>query len=269
MLSACVSGNDFADAVQLYSGIQDTVIKIAESDLNALLLKKIDPDVATSVDFRITATLVVDAGTGALGTSTNPLAYSSQVVTKVVTPYGLPRLDLVGSGITQKVESALGNGVYAAFVKLDATQSFTLNDPDAGIAYGGANKVLTVNGPAITPAATGWYYMTVNTNTMTYDLTPYMIGVVGSATPNSWNAPDSKMDYNLKTGTWYATVTLTDGEIKFRKNDDWGWNLGGTLSNLKHNGDNIAVTAGTYTITLTITNDITGSEAGYATMVKN
>ena len=269
VLSACVTGNNFADAVQIYSGIQDTLIRIAESDLNALLLKKIDPDVATSVDFRITASLVVDAGTGAPGTSTNPLAYSSQIVTKNVTPYGLPRLDLIGSGITQKIESALGNGVYAGFVKLDATKSFTLSDPDAGTSYGGASKTLSVDGPAITPDATGWYYMTVNTNTMSYDLTAYMIGVVGSATPNGWGAPDSKMDYDAKTGTWYSTITLADGEIKFRKNDDWGWNLGGTLSNLKHNGDNLAVTAGTYTITLTITNDITGSESGYASMVKN
>ena len=59
-------------------------------------------------------------------------------------------------------------------------------------------------------------------------------------------------------------------EIKFRKNDGWSWNLGGTKDNLVHNGDNIPITsAGNYTITLTISVDTQGSEAGSCTIVKN
>ena len=53
-----------------------------------------------------------------------------------MTLYGLPRLDLVGSGITQKVESALGDGKYLGYVNLDATMPFTLYDPDGDISYG-------------------------------------------------------------------------------------------------------------------------------------
>ena len=92
-----------------------------------------------------------------------------------------------------------------------------------------------------------------------------MIGLVGSATPNGWDTPDQKMDYDAKTGTWYITIDLADGEVKFRLNDGWAWNLGGDLDNLTQGGANIPVTAGNWTITLTINANNTGS----ATFVKN
>ena len=78
------------------------------------------------------------------------------------------------------------------------------------------------------------------------------------------------MDYNASTGTWDITVTLVAGDIKFRLNDAWAWNLGGTTDNLTHNGSNITVAAGNYTIKLTITVfSPLGSEAGTYTIVKN
>jgi len=270
-LEACAHGNNFASAIILYSGVQDTSIKFTVSDLNGLMLKKFDPDVTTSIDVRIRSVLTVDAGTGAWGTSTNPMVYLSPVSTVNLTTYGLPRLDLLNSGITQKLESPLGNGIYSGFVKLDATKAFTLKDPDANKTYGqGTGTNLVLGGTTgIAVSANGWYKMTANTNTLTYTIDSYMIGLVGSATPNGWNTPDQKMDYNSKTGTWYITATLVDGEIKFRLNDGWAWNLGGTPGNLVHNGSNLAVTAGTYTITLTITvSDPVGSEAGTCTIVK-
>ena len=268
-LEACVTGNNFADAFTLISGIQDTLLTITVSDLNGIMLKKLPADQTSSVDVRIRSVLVVDAGTGAPGTGTKPFAYSSAVKTVNVTTYGLPRLDLINSGITQKIESALGNGIYAGLVKLDATKAFTLKDPDANVTYGKGGTGLAVNGTGISATASGWHKLTANIKALTYTLDPYMIGLVGSATPNGWNSPDQKMDYDPQTGTWKITITLVDGDIKFRLNDAWGWNLGGTSAKLEHNGANIPVTAGKYTITLTITNATEGSEAGTCTIVKN
>ncbi|MGB2050738.1 MAG: hypothetical protein ACPHTG_07225, partial [Flavobacteriaceae bacterium] len=47
-------------------------------------------------------------------------------------------------------------------------------------------------------------------------------------------------------------VTLADGEMKFRADDDWGVNLGddGVDGTTDANGANIPVSAGTYNITL-------------------
>ena len=251
-LEAAAKGTNFQNPILIMNDKQDLSLKIAVSDLNGILLKYFPADQVSSLDFRIRSVLSLSSGTGSY-------VYSSVAKSVDVTIYGLPRLDLVNSGITQKVESALGNGVYVNFVKLDATKAFTVKDPDTNTVYGGKTGVLSVNGTAISAPASGWYKLTVDTKGLTYKLDPYMIGLVGDATPNGWNAPDSKMDYNAATGTWSIRITLITGSIKFRLNDDWGWNLGGTTDNLTQNGANCAVNAGTYTITLTIINGTTGT----------
>lgn len=273
-LEACAAGTAFADPVTLWSGTQCKSMKITVSDLNGILIKKFPADASTPLDLRLRAVLVVDAGTGAPGTGTNPFSYTSAAKGATVALYGLPRLDLVNSGMTQKIESALGDGKYTGLVKLSTAQPFTLTNPDAGTNYGGAGGVLAVNGAAIVPPANGWHRMNVDVNALTFDISSYMIGLVGSATPNGWDSPDQKMDYNPATGSWSITLNLVDGEIKFRLNDAWAWNLGyrpgGTdPTDLFHNGDNIAVTAGNYTITLTITQPNGPNEAGSCTIVKN
>jgi hypothetical protein len=264
-LEACASGNNFVESTTILTAVNLDKLEITVSDLNGMLLKKFPADAVSSIDFRIRAVLVVDAGTGALGTSSNPLEYSSEIKTAEVTLYGLPRLNLIDSGIDQKIESALGDGSYFGFVKLDPANPFTLLDPDANIVYGASGSNLVVDGAGIVPAAAGWHKLNANTNDLTYSLTPYMIGLIGSATPNGWDTPDQKMDYDSQTGTWYITIDLIDGEIKFRKDDGWSWNLGGTPDNLVQGGANLPVTAGNYTITLTIINDATGT----CTIVKN
>ena len=268
-LETCEAGTNFADPLVLYSGSKADVIKFKVSELNELLLKKFDGDVQTQADFRLTALLTVDAGTGAPGTGSNPFLYPSESKTATVSPYGLPRLDLIVEGSpVGKIESAAGNGVYTGLVKLDKTKPFTFLDPEANISYGknAAGNALEINGSGITSDESGWYQVSADVNAMTYALSAYMIGVVGTATPNGWNAPDIKMDYIAKRGVWVVTTDLIVGEIKFRKNDGWAWNLGGSLNNLTQGGNNIPITqAGNYTITLTIINDLTGS----CTIVKN
>ena len=267
ILEAATAGSNFADPVQVYTGVQAKSIKMTVSDLNAKLLKKLPADETSSVEFRLRSILVSDAGEGAPGTGANPFEYISEVKTADVTTYGLPRLDLIDSGMEQKIESPLGNGVYSGFVKLDATMPFTLLDPDTNTSYGGSGGNLVVDGAGIEIGQSGWYDFSADVNELSYTADPYMIGLVGSATPNGWDAPDQKMDYNPQTGTWSITLDLVDGEFKFRKNDGWAWNLGGTQDNLVHNGDNIPVTAGNYTITLTIIDD--AGEIGTFTIEEN
>lgn len=94
--------------------------------------------------------------------------------------------------------------------------------------------------------------------TKTLKVTPYFDeikasewGVVGSATPNGWNGPDIKM-WNSTDGNLVAYATLSAGKIKFRKNNDWGVNLGGSNGTLSSGGADIAVAAGTYKITINV-----------------
>ena len=99
----------------------------------------------------------------------------------------------------------------------------------------------------------------VQTMTVTPFNTPVDVkswGIVGSATPNGWNGPDFVMDDGDVEGQYEAIVTLNAGEIKFRFNNDWGLNLGGTPGALTQGGNNIAISeAGKYKITLTVKKD--------------
>lgn len=80
--------------------------------------------------------------------------------------------------------------------------------------------------------------------------------IIGNATPGGWDtdtdmvSPGSKGDY-----VWSITLDLLAGEFKFRENDDWAVNLGGTESELTFDGANITVSEGNYTISLKLEPD--------------
>jgi hypothetical protein len=109
---------------------------------------------------------------------------------------------------------------------------------------GGASN-MTVDGDA------GYYKMHVNFVTNTVTLTAITtIGVIGDATAGGWDS-DQDMTYNQTDRCWEIDgITLTDGTIKFRANNGWDINWGGTESALTQGGSNITVTAGTYNIKL-------------------
>jgi hypothetical protein len=274
-LEASPAGENFANPIAITSGTDGTSLKITVSDLNGILLKKLTADEVSSVDFRVRSVLVVDSGTGAPGTSTDPFEYTSDIENANVTLYGLPRLDLLNSGVDQKIESALGNGEYTGYVLLDGTMPFTLLDPDSNTEYGGAESVLEIDGPAIQPVAERYHRLTANTKDLSYELIEFNVGLIGSATPGGWDT-DSPMEYDAASGLWSITTDLVVGHIKFRANNSWSGpiNLGlgdddnpeYTLDNLWNSGSSKDIPideAGSYTITLSI-----GSKYS-ATITKN
>ena len=121
-----------------------------------------------------------------------------------------------------------------------------------GTNYGGAFFGESEDNIMMTQEA-GFYQVDVDLSAKTYTLTPFTIGIIGSATPSAW-ASDTDMTYNPTERCWEIKgVELSDGEMKFRANDDWALSWGGELDNLTtQNGPNIAVAAGTYDIKLYI-----------------
>lgn len=103
----------------------------------------------------------------------------------------------------------------------------------------------------------GYYKVDVDLESKSYVLTPITtIGIIGSASPNGW---DSDVDmtyvpYNAETkalGYWEKKdITLTAGAIKFRANDGWDINWGGTADALTQGGADMNVEEGTYDIKL-------------------
>ena len=119
----------------------------------------------------------------------------------------------------------------------------TINDDGLSgtlIDDGGSGNVL---------AEPGFYRAEVNLAAMTYKLTPIAsIGIIGPAQSGGWDT-DTDMTYNKATRAWEATVTLAADEFKFRANDGWDINWGGSFNNLVQNGANLKIAeAGTYFI---------------------
>lgn len=136
----------------------------------------------------------------------------------------------------------LTTGAY----KFRANHSWDFNygsDAADGNLVGGANIPATV---------AGVYAFTLDLshpNAYTYSANRW--GIIGDAIPvTGWNS-DQKMAWDATNKVLKITVDLAVGAFKFRANDDWAVNFGGSLNALTKEGANIAITAaGNYTITL-------------------
>ena len=121
-----------------------------------------------------------------------------------------------------------------------------------GTNYGAGFDTAPDAGNIVIAEEAGFYQVDVDLSAKTYTLTPFTIGIIGNATPKGW-AGDTDMTYNPEERCWeLKNVELTDGEMKFRHTNDWNLNWGGPLDALVHDGDNIAVAAGTYDIKLKV-----------------
>ena len=98
-------------------------------------------------------------------------------------------------------------------------------------------------------ATPGFYKATVDLSGMTYSLIPISgIGIVGPAQAGSWDS-DTDLTYNPETRAWEGTIDLAADEFKFRANDSWDINWGGSVDNLTQDGPNLKIAeAGKYFI---------------------
>ena len=145
---------------------------------------------------------------------------------------------------------------YYGYAYLDAGGFKFSNAPDwAHINYGmgDADGTMSTDGGAnnICPPSTGLYWCSVNTASLTYSLYEVSsIGVIGDATPGGWDVSSPLTATDAKKLVWEGDVTLKTGNMKFRANDAWDANLGGSFNDLRQNGSDISVKEGTYHVVL-------------------
>ena len=141
------------------------------------------------------------------------------------------------------------DGKYTGFMYLDQQGFKFCTQPSwNGDNYGAG--LSTAGGNIIISEPEGYYKVDVDLANSTMSLTPITrIGVIGDATVGGWGS-DQPMTYNKTDRAWEINnIVLSNGSIKFRANNGWDINWGGTVNKLTtDNGANIAVTAGTYNI---------------------
>ena len=87
-----------------------------------------------------------------------------------------------------------------------------------------------------------YYKAVVNLTDLTLKVTPITsVGIIGGFVGNSWASDMYPMEYNADKDCWVAKeVEIIKGtEWKFRMNEAWDINLGGSLDNLVQDGSNI------------------------------
>jgi hypothetical protein len=106
------------------------------------------------------------------------------------------------------------------------------------------------------PAVAGTYDVTFNRTTLEYSFTVPTVAIVGDGA-GGWPS-DPQIDVNQMTTTdgviyTISGLTLTDGYMKFRQNNSWDVNWGGTTfpagTAVFNSPNNIPTTAGIYDIT--------------------
>lgn len=236
------------------STVNTTQIDWTNYQLDAAVLKLgVSVGVASDIDIRVTAITKSVGGT---------ISKTSDVVTFSVTPYQLVSY-LYAPGAYQgwnpptanTLTSATSNGIYVGYINFtEANTEFKVNPArnwDNSYGSTGVNTLVYNGGDNLKAPNAGSQKLTVDLNAMTYELSAYSWGIIGSASPQGWNA-STAMTYNDATGKWEITVPLIVGEIKFRLNDAWDVNYGddGNNGSLDQGGANIPITeAGNYEIT--------------------
>ncbi|WP_418604256.1 SusE domain-containing protein [Hwangdonia sp.] len=265
VLEGATAGTDFAMPIEAGNVTNHNAIALTNAQLNALAIQSgIAVDATGNVDLRVRAT-ITDSASGSV------LERISSTVTISVTTY-LTVLDLSTNwGVVGAVTGWGGSpdlpfwttdvdGVLVAYVTLptgeikfrenmDWANNYGDNDADGTLDDGGANISITTAGS---------YKITMDLNNLTYTIESFSLGIVGGAY-NEWGAtPDFMLEYDQYSDVFRGIVTLIDGEMKFRMNNDWGTNWGddGVDGTLEEGGANIVVTAGIYIATVNM-NDLT------------
>lgn len=277
VLEVALPGTNFVNAVEMFTAhLSSSVVTVEQMNKPIAGALECPPGVVTTVEARLKTTIYPNF----------PAIYSN-VISFKVNPYptygilyvpgdyqndyacggnwnpGCPATRIFSPKNDDKYEGYLYLVNIGGGFKFSTTPAWDGND------YGAAATDGQLEHPGGNISFAGGYYkLNVDMKTLAYTKTLITTwGIIGSATAGSWDN-STPMTYDVATHTWKLTTNLTPGEMKFRANDGWDLNYGGTPEKLVAGGDNIAISeAGNYTIVLTLSQP---DKPGYfCTITKN
>lgn len=244
------TSTDFKEPIKI-AEVKATEAAIAPDGLNnSLLIAGAVPNTPISMEIRVSAFINNYIATVA----SSPIVVTMTAYDKKVV---YPLLFMPGSyqgwnpaDSLTAVYSIKSDGIYEGYFKFQAGTKFKFTQqPDWNpINWGGANGTLIPGGSDIEVANEGIFRVIADINAQTYNLTPTLWSIYGSATANT----DVPMTFDPITRIFTATTTLSAGDFIFRANATNALQLGVYYDNqLKYSGNAIAITTPeTYTITL-------------------
>lgn len=285
-IQADIEGKEFSKPVivevskDLTKGVKTKSINDA---VNALIKQyQLEEGSRQKIEFRVKAS----AGNDKTAQYTN-------IVSAFITPYvsvEYPAVHVMGdySGWSwdkaQKIFSFKGDNMYEGWISFNGKAQngfkFAIPKPDEegnlqwdNVANWGLEKGQSVQAEAasitlwsdggsdnITAYSKNYYKFSLNTTTgeLTQLNSMDYFGIIGSGAKGWGDNDDIALEFDPKDHVFTAEVTLVDGEIKFRADHKWSFDLGqkegAEPGILAQGGVNIPVTAGTYKITVDINN---------------
>jgi len=241
-----VAADNWAKPVTYIFAANTLTTGYSTADFNALLLKLgLTADTSSPVEVRIVHSI-----------SANVAPVYSNVLTVTATPFNLTSYLWVpgayqgwNPSVASQLVSPTSNGIYSGIINFtgtDLTFKITSEADWNGTNYGAGTTDGTISssGGNLTAPADGGFLVGVNLKTNTITFTPQW-SIIGDATPGGWST-DTNMLFNSNDNTWYVTANLVSNgsnAIKFRFNNAWTINLGGSGGTLSQDGANINVPA--------------------------
>lgn len=226
------AGNNFENAKEVASVSDSNSVSVTVFEFNKVLTKDlgIPADVNATVDVRVGSVL---------GENSPRIDYSDPISIDVKTyepPFEPEELIVYGAdgslGNLKPVTYDAPEGTYEGYIYIpagggeiqfgDAEQTKMLgsDNPTAPDDDVDLNSSL-FEGQGAIPVDSGYYQVTVNTYSSTYDMFITHWGVIGSGIdPYDWSAGIA-MTYHPEDDIWTATVEAQEGEFKFRPNETW------------------------------------------------
>ena len=246
-------GGDFTKAIVFNTGKELKKV-FTNLELNTIVLGLgLPAGIANDVDMKVQSVLATKTVVNSVVTTLKATPYSTKLdLSSIWGVVGSAANDWGARPDLPFYKTSVANELVAYVTLIDGEIKFRQNN-DWTVNLGGKSGVTSAGGDNIAVKA-GTYKITLNTVANTYKIEKFSWGVVGSAA-NDWGAtPDLPLTYDPTVDYWRGVVTLKDGEMKIRANNDWGTNFGGSNGILKDGGDNIAVKKGTYLITVDFKN---------------
>ena len=229
-------------------------------DLNKILLNLgAEPGTVTQLQMKVDIIMSKQYSKPSEVSSLTATPYSG--VLDLTTPWGVVGSATPngwGDGPDTPFYKTVEPGIHVAYINLIAGEWKIRMDNAWDVNYGSDNNdgTLQAGGGNIPVTEAGAYKITFDENNLTYTIETYSLGLVGDATPNGWDGPDTPLMYDSCSDTWRAVVKMNDGEWKIRQNNDWAVNYGSDAAdgNLQAGGGNIPVTLGYYQVIVNLNN---------------
>lgn len=183
--------------------------------------------------------------------SDTPITLKLQCIPPTFTPYLWAPGEGNGwnHGAAERLYSPEQDGHYTGFVYVGGKFKLTTSSDWDHTNYGGTLDHLDTGGGDIDAGENDVYYFNVDLNVGTATATPVKFGIVGNAV-GSWDN-DVMMEYDVAAGCWQKELDMTADTFKFRANNGWDLNFGGSFDNLTIGGADMTIAeAGTYIIRL-------------------